>query len=153
MFGTSVYIHFSKLHIRNSAYTHFFLGKVQIHIIHTSRKSLKSAYTHLENLSKVHIHNSAYTHFFLGKVHIHIIHTSRKSLKSAYTGVVHIDFCQISLTWCLCWGGVRASRVLENLRNERIGIRAFQKTKNYRKRFTELGERASQRPSIEQPDS
>ena len=69
-------------------------------------------------------------------------------LQVAYSGVVQIDFCQIPLTWYLFWGSVRASKVLENLRNERIGIRAFQKIKNYRKRFTELGERAAQRPSV-----
>ena len=65
---------------------------------------------------------------------------------------MHIDFCQIPLTSYLLWGGVSAFTVLENLRNERISIKAFQKIKNYRKRFMELGERASQRPSLEQPE-
>ena len=67
-------------------------------------------------------------------------------------GVVHIDFEQIRLSWYLFSGSVRAPTSLENPRNERIGIRAFQKIKNYRKRFTELGEPASQRPSLELPE-
>ena len=66
--------------------------------------------------------------------------------------LVFVKFQQIRLSWYLFPGRVHAPISLENPRNERIGIRAFQKIKNYRKRFTELGERASQRPSIEQPE-
>ena len=65
---------------------------------------------------------------------------------------IFAKFEQIQLSWYLFSGSVRAPTSLENPRNERIGIRAFQKIKNYRKRFTELGERASQRPSVGQPE-
>ena len=68
--ASSVYIHFSNLHIPKLAYTHFFLQNLHIPKIYTLRKSPKLAYTHLENLSNLHIPKLAYTHFFLQNLHI-----------------------------------------------------------------------------------